>query len=120
MLQYAKARPVLAIIAGVLFAGSAAAQGANPFAFFLAARRRKVDPPTRRPRLTPGRRPYPDIRLCPDFPIPPFMSLDACGTHTLGLSITNSPAPTGARICGRLSIRTTGNLQRKSWQRLKR
>lgn len=34
MLQYAKARPVLAIIAGVLFAGSAAAQGANPFAFF--------------------------------------------------------------------------------------
>jgi hypothetical protein len=48
------------------------------------------------------------------------MSLDACGTHTLGLSITNSPAPTGARICGRLSIRTTGNLQRKSWQRLKR
>jgi len=34
VLQYAKARPVLAIIAGVLFAGSAAAQGANPFAFF--------------------------------------------------------------------------------------
>ena len=35
MLQYAKARPVLAIIAGVLFAGSAAAQGANPFAFLF-------------------------------------------------------------------------------------
>ena len=119
MLQYAKARPVLAIIAGLvrrLRGGS----GRQPVCVFLAARRRKVDPPTRRPRLTPGRRPYPDIRLCPDFPIPPFMSLDACGTHTLGLYITNSPAPTGARICGRLSIRTTGNLQRKSWQRLKR
>jgi hypothetical protein len=35
VLQYAKARPVLAIIAGVLFVGSAAAQGANPFAFLF-------------------------------------------------------------------------------------
>ena len=35
VLHYVKARPVLAIIAGLLFAGSAAAQGANPFAFFF-------------------------------------------------------------------------------------
>jgi hypothetical protein len=35
VLRYAKARPVLAIIAGVLFAGAAAAQGASPFAFFF-------------------------------------------------------------------------------------
>lgn len=35
VLQYAKARPMLAIIAGALFAGSAAAQGTNPFAFLF-------------------------------------------------------------------------------------
>jgi hypothetical protein len=35
VLQYAKPRPMLAILAGVSFAGSAAAQGANPFAFLF-------------------------------------------------------------------------------------
>jgi hypothetical protein len=35
VLRYAKARPVLAIIAGVLFARAAGAQGASPFAFFF-------------------------------------------------------------------------------------
>ena len=118
VLHYVKARPVLAIIAGLLFAGSAAAHGANPFAFFFGGApqesRSAYAPAPAYARPRPSR----EIRFCPDIP----MSLDACGAHTLGLSITNSPAPSGACICGRLSIRTPtrGNLRKKSWQRLKR
>jgi len=60
VLQYAKARPVLAIIAGVLFAGSAAAQGANPFAFLFGGAPQEgrsaysPSPPYARPEIIPG------------------------------------------------------------------
>jgi hypothetical protein len=60
VLQYAKARPVLAIIAGVLFAGSAAAQGANPFAFLFGGAPQEgrsaysPSPPYARPETIPG------------------------------------------------------------------
>ena len=60
VLQYAKARPVLAIIAGVLFAGSAAAQSANPFAFLFGGAPQEgrsaysPSPPYARPETIPG------------------------------------------------------------------